>query len=148
MAPTGETRSAFRRAVDGYQRFRAGIARNKAADTAYRVMIGVVGLAVVVLGLVALPAPGPGWAIIFVGLGILATEFESAQRVLAFVRRRYEAWVAWLGRQNTVTRLAVSAGILLVVAVCAWLVGAFALVGGWFGIRWAWLQSPLLALFG
>lgn len=117
------------------------------ADLAFRVVVGVVGLAIVVLGVVALPAPGPGWAIIFIGLGILATEFESAKRVLRYISRRYNAWVAWMERQNTVTRLAVSTGILLLVAVCAWLVGAFALVGGWFGIEWGWLRSPLLALF-
>ena len=42
----------------------------------------------------------------------------------------------------------VSTGILLLVAVCGWLVGAFAIVGGWVGIEWAWLQSPLAHLFG
>ncbi len=109
-------------------------------------MIGLVGLAVVVLGIIALPAPGPGWAIIFVGLGILATEFERARKVLAWVRHRYEEWVAWMGRQGMATRLLVSTGILMIVAVFAWLFGVFATVGGWVGIDWAWLKSPLAVL--
>jgi uncharacterized protein (TIGR02611 family) len=134
--------------VVGYRGFRATVKRKPVLDLAYRVAVGLIGVAVIVLGIVALPAPGPGWAIIFLGLGILATEFERAHRVLVWVRTRYQAWVHWLGRQGPVTRFAVSTGILLLVAVCAWLVGAFAVVGGWVGIDWAWLRSPLAGLIG
>ena len=134
--------------VVGFRGFRATVARNSAVDLTYRIAVGAVGIAVVIIGIVALPAPGPGWAIIFLGLGILATEFERARRVLTWVRTRYQAWVHWLARQRPVVRLAVSTGILLLVAVCGWLVGAFAIVGGWVGIEWAWLQSPLAHLFG
>ena len=35
-----------------------------------------------VIGVVALIAPGPGWLIIFAGLGILGTEFAWAARAL------------------------------------------------------------------
>lgn len=63
--------------------------------------------------------------------------------MLRFVRRRYDAWVAWLGRQNTVVRALVSLGVLALIAVCGWLVGAFAVVGGWLGLDWPWLRSPL-----
>jgi uncharacterized protein (TIGR02611 family) len=155
LSPTeGKERDASgaRRAVDrvvaGCRRFRSAVKRNPILDLAYRVAVGVVGIAVIVLGIVALPAPGPGWAIIFLGLGILATEFEKARKVLHWVRVRYLAWVHWLARQGPITRLAVSAAILLLVVVCAWLVGAFAVVGGWFGIEWAWLKTPLAGLVG
>ena len=40
-----------------------------------RVLVGVVGGLITVLGVVALIAPGPGWLIIFAGLGILGSEF-------------------------------------------------------------------------
>jgi uncharacterized protein (TIGR02611 family) len=142
----------FRRGVDrvvvGYQRFRSGIARNPLLNITYRLAVGLIGVSVVVLGIIALPAPGPGWAIIFLGLGILATEFEGAQRVLHWVRVRYQAWAHWVARQTMFVRFLVSAGILLLVAVCTWLVGAWEIVGGWFGIDWAWLQTPLAGLFG
>ena len=35
------------------------------------------------VGILAIPYPGPGWAIVFLGLGILATEFDWARRLLA-----------------------------------------------------------------
>ncbi len=47
-----------------------------------RVLVGVVGGLITVLGVVALIAPGPGWLIIFAGLGILGTEFAWAARAL------------------------------------------------------------------
>lgn len=47
-----------------------------------RILIGVVGGLVTVIGVIALIAPGPGWLIIFAGLGILGTEFAWAARAL------------------------------------------------------------------
>jgi uncharacterized protein (TIGR02611 family) len=47
-----------------------------------RVLVGIVGGLVTLIGVVALIAPGPGWLIIFTGLGILASEFAWAARVL------------------------------------------------------------------
>ena len=47
-----------------------------------RVLVGIVGGLITILGVVALIAPGPGWLIIFAGLGILGTEFAWAARAL------------------------------------------------------------------
>ena len=47
-----------------------------------RVLVGLVGGVITLVGEVALVAPGPGWLIIFTGLGILASEFAWAARVL------------------------------------------------------------------
>ena len=47
-----------------------------------RVLVGLVGGLITLIGVVALVAPGPGWLIIFTGLGILASEFAWAARVL------------------------------------------------------------------
>jgi len=41
----------------------------------------MVGFAVVAAGLAMLVLPGPGWAAIFLGFAILATEFAFAERV-------------------------------------------------------------------
>ena len=51
-----------------------------------RVLVGVIGGVVTLVGVVALVAPGPGWLIIFTGLGILATEFAWAARALAHAK--------------------------------------------------------------
>ncbi len=54
-------------------------------------MIALVGSLIVSAGLLGLVAPIlPGWALIFVGLGILATEFTWARRVLRRAQRMYE----------------------------------------------------------
>ena len=47
-----------------------------------RVLVGIVGGLVTVIGVVALIAPGPGWLIIFAGLGILGSEIAWAARAL------------------------------------------------------------------
>jgi uncharacterized protein (TIGR02611 family) len=43
--------------------------------------IFVLGFAIVGVGIILLPLPGPGWVIIFAGFAILATEFVFAMRV-------------------------------------------------------------------
>lgn len=58
------------------------------AHIAIRVAKIVGGFALVALGIVLMPLPGPGWAIVAGGLALLATEFEWANRLLQEVRRR------------------------------------------------------------
>ncbi len=44
-------------------------------------LVFIVGFAVVGAGIIMLITPGPGWAGIFIGFAILATEFAFAERV-------------------------------------------------------------------
>lgn len=44
-------------------------------------LVFMVGFAVVAAGLAMLVLPGPGWAAIFLGFAILATEFAFAEKV-------------------------------------------------------------------
>ena len=53
-----------------------------------RAVISVVGLAVVGLGIILLPLPGPGFLVIAGGFAILATEYEWARRALDWARDR------------------------------------------------------------
>jgi uncharacterized protein (TIGR02611 family) len=55
---------------------------------AKRTAVTVVGFAVVLIGVVLIPLPGPGWLIVFGGLAILATEYVWAQRLLSYSKRR------------------------------------------------------------
>lgn len=56
-----------------------------------RVAVTVAGFAVLAVGLAGLLLPVlPGWILIFVGLGILATEYVWAQRLLKAAKRRAE----------------------------------------------------------
>ena len=62
--------------------------RANPAPRLYRAAVAMVGAVVLVIGLIAVPAPGPGWLIVFVGLAIWASEFEFAQRLLRWGRAR------------------------------------------------------------
>ncbi|MBW4721331.1 TIGR02611 family protein [Saccharothrix obliqua] len=122
--------------------------RNPALNLTYRVGVGVVGGLVLLGGILMIPYPGPGWLVVFAGLAILATEFAWAGRLLRFAKRYYDAWVAWLKRQNVLVKALVLSATALVVAATCWLLGAFALVGGWFGLEWPWLGSPIFGSRG
>lgn len=128
--------------------FRHRFRRNPALNLTYRIGVGVVGGLVLVAGVLMIPYPGPGWLVVFAGLAILATEFEWAGRVLRFAKRYYDAWVAWLRRQNLLVKGLVLTGTGLVVLVTCWLLGVFSLVGGWFGLEWSWLESPIFGSRG
>ena len=84
-----------------------------------RVLIGVVGGLVTLLGVVALIAPGPGWLIIFTGLGILATEFAWAARALTKARgiASRAASSARIKKEHQLILLAVGTFIALVLLV-------------------------------
>ena len=48
----------------------------------WRVIIGAIGGLITVFGAIALVGPGPGILIVLAGLGILATEFAWAGRIM------------------------------------------------------------------
>ena len=125
-----------RRIRDRHRAFRANIKQEPRKFLAYRIFIGVLGLLVTALGIVLLPFPGPGWLVIFGGLGIWATEFTWAQRLLRFTRRMVGAWTLWLQQQSVAVRVGVGLGIVLLLAALA---GAFV---AWQGVP-AWV--PFLA---
>ncbi|HEY0639889.1 MAG TPA: TIGR02611 family protein [Pseudonocardiaceae bacterium] len=131
-------------AVAGRLGFRDRIRRSSGLNLAWRLGVGLVGGLVLAAGIVMIPYPGPGWLVVFAGLAILATEFAWAERVLRVVKKRYDAWTAWLGRQRPATKAAVWLATALVVITTLWLLGVYALIGGWFGVDRTWLRSPIL----
>ncbi|MCV7068507.1 TIGR02611 family protein [Mycolicibacterium houstonense] len=114
-----------------------------AADFAYRIAIGVVGTIVLAVGIIAIPYPGPGWAIVFLGLAILASEFAFAKRALHYVRVRYDAVMAWFDRQHIAVKGLSAAFTALIVVATLWLFGAIGLVAGLVGLEQPWLKSPI-----
>ncbi len=112
-------------------------------DFSYRVLVAGVGLSVLLVGVAAIPYPGPGWAIVFLGLAILATEFHWAKRTLTYTRSRYDtamtwlrsqaAWVQWLGAVLTAA----------VVAATLWFLGAIYWLAQLVGLEHPVLRSPI-----
>jgi uncharacterized protein (TIGR02611 family) len=62
--------------------FRTWIKKTQAGRVFWRVFIGLIGGTITVLGSIALIGPGPGILIVLAGLGILATEFAWAGRIM------------------------------------------------------------------
>lgn len=71
-------------------------------------LVLMVGSAVVAAGLAMLVLPGPGWAAIFLGFAILATEFAFAEKVRDWlvgqlkrlIRKSKQAWNKFRSRNK------------------------------------------------
>jgi uncharacterized protein (TIGR02611 family) len=119
----------YRRVADAVARRRAQIRALPGGAWTVRVVVTAVGVAVIALGIVLLPLPGPGWLIIFSGLGILATEYTWAGRLLRRTRRYVEAWTRWALRQPLPVRGLIGLGGLV-------FVGGVLVLGWWLMQLW------------
>lgn len=111
-----------------------------------RGLVGLIGGIVVLAGIIMIPYPGPGWLVVFAGLGILSTEFAWAQRVLDFAKTKYDGWADWVARQAFVVRASIWLFTAAVVLVTIWLVNGYGVIADILNIHWQWLQSPLFLL--
>jgi uncharacterized protein (TIGR02611 family) len=98
--------------------------RHKQRSLLHRIGIVILGLLIVIAGLVMSGpgVPGPGIAVIIVGLGFLALEFDWAERLL-------ERAVVWADRakdraEQTSTGQRILAGVTGALAVAAFVVAA------------------------
>lgn len=111
----------------------AFIRRSRPLHLAWRAVVFLAGLAVVVLGVVMLPLPGPGWVVIFLGMGVWATEFAWAQLALRWTRRKVNeaarrALDPRVRRRNlTLTAL----GLAALVGVGGWYFARYGLTVPW-----------------
>lgn len=116
------------------ERWRLRIARNKPLEAAYRVLVLVVGLAIVAAGIAMLVFPGPGWAAIILGLLVLATEYRWAERLLEPVQR----FVRWLARRAKDPKARAQNIVFVLVLVVAAALALWSYVA-----RYGWTLEPL-----
>ncbi len=100
--------------------WRRRLRANPVSSRIYRATVAVLGAAVVGFGLFTVPAPGPGWVIVFFGLSIWASEFEWAQRLLRWSRRLLSRWNAGVRAAPWYAKGALGAGTSAVVVLVAW----------------------------
>jgi uncharacterized protein (TIGR02611 family) len=127
----------------GWARWRDRLRDRPRVEFGYRIAVAVIGLAILGVGVLAIPYPGPGWAIVFIGLGILATEFDWARRLLAYARERYDKVMAWFKAQGLWVRVLGAALAAAVVIATLWLLGALGWTAELVGIEHRWLKSPI-----
>jgi uncharacterized protein (TIGR02611 family) len=108
-----------------------------------RSFIALIGSLVVIVGIVMIPYPGPGWLVVFAGLGILATEFDWAKRLLDYAKGKYDAWVEWLAGRGVAVQSLVLLATTIVVVVTVWLMNGYGVINDWFAWKQEWLRSPL-----
>lgn len=68
----------------------------KTPKTIRRVLVSIIGTLVIIAGCFMLVLPGPGWAAIFLGIAILASEFESANRLKTTLVLRFKHFLEQL----------------------------------------------------
>jgi uncharacterized protein (TIGR02611 family) len=102
----------------------------------YRIVVGVVGGAVTVTGIVLIPAPGPGWLVVFLGLAILASEFTWAERLLGYARTQVGRWTDWATRQNLLVRLLLGLATFALVVAVLWVTTRVSGVPGFVPDSW------------
>jgi uncharacterized protein (TIGR02611 family) len=105
---------------EGFTGWLDGVRATRTGRLTLRIVVGVVGTALVIGGLILVPLPGPGWLIVFAGLAVLATEFAWAHRLLEFGKRTLSVWTEWLLRQNWLVRISVAGVTLAFATVLVW----------------------------
>ena len=86
----------------------------------YRSAVMVLAVVVVLAGLALVPLPGPGWAIVFLGLGMLALEFDWAENLMEKILNRLQAAQASARNASPAQKaLGISATVLGIAACVA-----------------------------
>lgn len=112
------------------------------AQAAKRIVILIVGIAVLLAGVAMLALPGPGVLVIIVGLAILATEFTWAEKLLdRTVERAADVATGILDDKRGRIGLAISGvsmiivGIVVVIVFPQWIVAGISIsIGGAIGL--------------
>lgn len=117
----------WRRLRLSFLRWRRMVMSNPHTARIYRFVVGGLGTLVVLIGLVLVPLPGPGWLVVIIGLFVISSEFRWAQRILHFVRVHVERWTLWILNQPLWLRLTVAALSAVLVGVFIW--GVFWFIG-------------------
>lgn len=106
--PGDETADARRHRFHWFHDLRAWIHARPHVHLFYKVLVGIVGGLIVVIGLILVPLPGPGWLVVFIGLTVLASEFHFFHRIITWLRAQLHRFWDW-AKQHGPKRLRAAA---------------------------------------
>lgn len=109
-----------------------------------RGLTAVLGGLVLLFGIVTIPYPGPGWLIVFAGLGILSTEFEWAKNLLLYAREKYDRWQDWIGAQSMAVKVLFWCLTTIVVVATIYLLNGYGILNELLRLDKDWLASPFV----
>jgi uncharacterized protein (TIGR02611 family) len=114
-------------------------------DSAYRrimwrIVVTALGGAILLAGVLMLVLPGPGWAVIFLGLAVLATEYAWAHRLLVLTKDKAQGAASAAfdpkRRRRNIWLLIIT--LLVVASVVSWYVYRYGwtpdVALGWIGL--------------
>lgn len=105
----------------------------------WRVIATTLGVAIVLAGVAMLVFPGPGWAAIFLGLAVLATEYAWAHKLLVATKDKAQgAASSVFSPENRKRTVVLTSIVVLLIA---------AIVSGYL-YRYGWTTSGALGWFG
>ena len=114
---------------------------NSTGRLSLKICVGVLGGLVVAVGIVLIPFPGPGWAIVILGLAIWAIEFVWARHLLEFTKRHVLSWTHWVGRQSLPVRAVIGVLGMIFVGAVVWISMRLSFGIDVARVVWIWLLS-------
>ena len=105
-------------------------------ETVRAALVAVIGFATVLLGLVLVPLPGPGWVVVFAGLSILSTRFTWARRARTALQVQLLRCARWFNGRRIVVRALLTTASTSLAAVGAWACIAALGVPQWLPQTW------------
>jgi uncharacterized protein (TIGR02611 family) len=98
------------------RRLRERKERHQQRGKLYRISFAAIGIVIILLGVILIPLPGPGWLIVALGVGMLALEFDRMERLLERILDRLEATSERLSNPQKLLL-----GLLAIAGAAAWI---------------------------
>lgn len=116
-----------------WQRLHLHLHRNRAMSATTKLVVTLVGAAVLVAGLIMMVTPGPGLVGIAAGLAILSTEWDWADRWLQVARRKLDEAMEGESEEDTRRRRRRALVVTVVTVGTALLITVYVSLQDWPG---------------
>ena len=89
-----------------------------------KILVGVGGSFIILVGVMLLPTPAPeGWLIIFGGIALMSSEFSFAKSLLVRAKAIRRNWNHWMKRQPAAFQLAFNVVMILLIVTSIVIMG-------------------------